>query len=307
MSTAAALVLAMLLDALLGEPRWLWTRLPHPAVLMGRAVAALDQRLNHPSRQRLKGILALLLLAGGALALGALLSLGGPLVEIVIAAILLAQKSLVQHVQGVADGLRLSTGDGRLAVSMIVSRDTRAMSDAQIARSAIESAAENLSDGVIAPAFWFLLGGLPGLLLYKAVNTADSMIGYRTPRHAAFGWAAARCDDLLNLAPARLTALLIALPARQLGNWRAIAADAALHRSPNAGWPEAAMARALNLALAGPRSYDGRMQDLAWVNGGARREIGAADIDAAVKVLWRAWAVALVGVMLLAALSALAD
>jgi adenosylcobinamide-phosphate synthase len=146
---------------------------------------------------------------------------------------------------------------------------------------------------VIAPAFWFLIGGLPGLLLYKAVNTADSMIGYRNARYEQFGWAAARLDDLLNLIPARLTGLTIAALSGQLRAWPAIIADARRHRSPNAGWPEAAMARALNVALAGPRSYDGQMRDLAWVNGDARREIGPDDIDAAVAMLWRVWATTL--------------
>ena len=174
-------------------------------------------------------------------------------------------------------------------VARIVSRDCRDMTQSQVARSAIESAAENQNDGVIAPALWFLVGGLPGLLLYKVVNTADSMIGYRNARYEQFGWAAARLDDLLNLIPARLTGLAIAALSGQLRAWPAIANDARRHRSPNAGWPEAAMARALNVALAGPRSYDGQMRDLSWVNGDARRKIGPDDIDAAVAMLWRDW------------------
>lgn len=305
MSTAWSLVLALILDAAFGEPRWLWSRLPHPAVLMGRAVHRLDRHLNTAPAQRVKGTLALGLLAGGALGLGTVLTQLGPLVVILCAAILLAQKSLVQHVQAVADALRLSTGDARLAVAMIVSRDCRRMTGPQIARSAIESASENLSDGVIAPALWFLIGGLPGLLLYKAVNTADSMIGYRTDRYAAFGWAAARCDDLLNLIPARLTGLLIALSTGQTRHWTAIVRDARRHRSPNAGWPEAAMARALNIALAGPRSYDGQMQPLAWVNETARQQIGADEIDAAVRILWRIWGGTLGLTLLIAGLTLL--
>jgi adenosylcobinamide-phosphate synthase len=217
------------------------------------------------------------------------LRLAGPVVEILVAAILLAQRSLVSHVQAVADALRLSEGDGRLMVARIVSRDCRAMNRAGIARAAIESGAENLSDGVIAPAFWFLIGGLPLMLVYKAVNTADSMIGYRNDRYRDFGWASARADDVLNLLPARLTGLAIAALTGQLRNWPAIAADARRHRSPNAGWPEAAMARALGIALAGPRSYDGQMRDLAWVNGRANRDIGATDIDASARLLWRVW------------------
>ena len=169
-----------------------------------------------------------------------------------------------------------------------------------IARSAIESAAENLSDGVVAPAFWYLVLGLPGLLLYKITNTADSMIGYRTPRHEAFGWAAARLDDVLNWIPARLTALLIALPHGVLRDWPAIARDARRHRSPNAGWPEAAMARALDIALAGPRSYDGRLTDFPWVHPEGNRNPGPERIDAAVAVLWRAWRLIFAGVIVLA-------
>jgi adenosylcobinamide-phosphate synthase len=176
---------------------------------------------------------------------------------------------------------------------MIVGRDTAAMDEAAIARAAIESAAENLSDGVIAPAFWFAVGGLPGMAIYKAVNTADSMIGHRTPRHRDFGWAAARLDDVLNLVPARLTAFLI-LAAH--GAWRAaphLRGEARLHRSPNAGWPEAALAPVLDVALAGPRSYEGRMTDFPWVNPEGRRDADADDVDRACAALWRIWALAL--------------
>jgi adenosylcobinamide-phosphate synthase len=296
------LVLAMLLDALLGEPKWLWDRWPHPAVLMGRAVAALDGALNRGGQRRAKGVLALAILLAGAYALGraiaALPDFG--VLEVVCAAILLAQKSLVQHVQAVADGLRLSLPEGRRAVAMIVGRDTAAMDQAAVSRAAIESAAENLSDGVIAPAFWFLIGGLPLMLVYKAANTADSMIGHRTPRHEAFGWAAARFDDLVNLIPARLTALLIAL-AHGWRDARPILRDAPLHRSPNAGWPEAAMAVVLGVALSGPRAYHGVMQDFPWVWPEGRRDIGPDQIDAACRALWRAWALML-GIAGLAAL-----
>lgn len=288
-----SLILALLLDAAFGEPRWLWSRVPHPAVLTGRAVGWLDRRLNFGSARRARGVLAVVVLAAAAIALGWGLGQVGPVAEILCAAILLAQRSLVQHVRGVTDALRRSTGDGRRAVALIVSRDSRDMTISQVSRAAIESAAENLSDGVIAPALWFLVAGLPGLFLYKAINTADSMIGYRTARHADFGWAAARLDDLLNLIPARLTGLMIAALSGQLRAWPAIVADARRHRSPNAGWPEAAMARALDIALAGPRSYDGQLQPLAWVNEPARQEIGPDDIDATVAMLWKVWGLAL--------------
>jgi adenosylcobinamide-phosphate synthase len=172
-----------------------------------------------------------------------------------------------------------------------------------IARGAIESAAENFSDGVIAPAFWLLVAGLPGLMLYKITNTADSMIGYRTPRHEDFGWAAARFDDLLNVIPARLTAFLIALTHGLTRARPEIARDARLHRSPNAGWPEAAMARALNVALSGPRSYDGKMRDFPFVNDAGHKTIGAPEVEAACTALWRSWGATLSAVALIAVVS----
>lgn len=294
MSGAAILIAALLLDALLGEPGWLWQRLPHPAVLMGRLVGWCDRTFNNGAGRKAKGIGVVLGLVVTGSVLGYVLGLFGPLAEIIVAAILLAQRSLVQHVRAVADGLRLSLPEGRRAVAMIVSRDTRDMAPPAVARSAIESAAENLSDGVIAPAFWFLIGGLPGLLIYKLINTADSMIGYLTPRFADFGWAAARLDDVLNWVPARLTALLIAVPANGLYHWSEIRRDAALHKSPNAGWPEAAMARAIKVALAGPRAYDGVMQEFSWVNPQGARAIGPLQIDACISRLWHAWATGLV-------------
>ncbi|MBU3261122.1 adenosylcobinamide-phosphate synthase CbiB [Roseovarius sp. PS-C2] len=300
MTTATVLICAMLLDALLGEPRWLWNRVPHPAVLIGRAIDWLEERLNIGAARRVKGIAAMALLGCGAVLAGLILSLFGWPVAVIVVAVLLAQRSLVDHVRAVADGLRLSTGEARRAVGMIVGRDTREMNDADIARAAIESAAENLSDGVIAPAFWFLVAGLPGLLLYKVTNTADSMIGYRNERFAAFGWAAARLDDVLNVVPARLTAALIALTHWGLREWRAIMADARQHRSPNAGWPEAAMARALNVALSGPRSYDGTLKHFPWVHRFGRMDIGAGQVEAACAALWRAWGAALAGVVVLA-------
>lgn len=289
MSGALLLTAALLLDAALGEPKWLWSRLPHPAVVMGRAVARLERHLNRGPARRLKGVVALVALVLPALALGWGLERLGPAATIPAAAILLAQRSLVEHVRAVSVALRRSVDEGRRMVARIVSRDCRQMDRAQVARAAIESAAENLSDGVVAPAFWFLVGGLPGLVAYKTVNTADSMIGYRNERYARFGWAAARCDDVLNYIPARLTGLLIAALTGRLRDWPGIARDAARHRSPNAGWPEAAMARALGVALAGPRSYDGRVRDLAWVNEGGRKRIGADEIDRAVSILWRVW------------------
>ncbi len=298
---SGALALALLLDAAMGEPRALWDRFPHPAVLMGRFVGALDDRFNTGGTARGRGVVACVAMVLIAWALGAFLAaLPGTLIDIAVAAILLAQRSLVDHVRDVARGLRQSLAEGRRAVARIVGRNTAAMDEPAVARAAIESAAENLSDGVTAPAFWFLIGGLPGLLIYKIVNTADSMIGYCTPRHEGFGWASARLDDLLNWVPARLTALALWLVSGRPGNWSDIAAEARLHRSPNAGWPEAAMARALDVALSGPRAYHGQMRDFPWVNPTGRRQIGPLEIDRSVKMLWRAWAAGFGVVLLLA-------
>jgi adenosylcobinamide-phosphate synthase len=288
--SATLLLPAMLLDAALGEPRWLWSRAPHPAVLMGRAVGWADATFNAGPQRRAKGAVAMAGLTIGAVASGWLIHIipDFGLLEIIVAAIILAQRSLVDHVRAVADALRLSVGDGRRAVAMIVGRDTAGMTGSEVARGAIESAAENLSDGVIAPIFWYLIAGLPGLLLYKITNTADSMIGHRTPRHEEFGWAAARFDDVLNWVPARITAALIALS----HGWTdpaPILRDGPLHRSPNAGWPEAAMAVVLDVALSGPRSYHGKVTEYPWVNAGGARQIGAVQIDASVRALWRTW------------------
>ncbi|WP_050527872.1 adenosylcobinamide-phosphate synthase CbiB [Pseudorhodobacter aquimaris] len=288
--SATLLIPALLLDATMGEPKWLWDRFAHPAVLMGRAVNFADRRLNHGRARHEKGIIAMVGLGLGAWILGAIIAAipDFGILEIICAAILLAQRSLVDHVRAVADGLRASLAEGRRAVSMIVGRDTAAMDAPAISRAAIESAAENLSDGVVAPAFWFLVLGLPGLMLYKITNTADSMIGHRTPRHEAFGWAAARFDDLLNWVPARITAILIAVSHMQF-QAAPILRDAPLHRSPNAGWPEAAMAVVLNISLSGPRSYNGKMQDFPWVWAEGSRTPGPIQIEAACSALWRTW------------------
>lgn len=293
-STALILLLALLLDGAFGEPKWLWSRIPHPAVVMGRAVGWMDDQFNSGDAKTRSGILSLIALCAGAGIFGLFVS-NLPdygILQTLLAAILLAQKSLTQHVTAVANALRLSTADGRLAVAQIVGRDTRNMDDSAVARGAIESAAENLSDGVIAPAFWFLLLGLPGLLIYKITNTADSMIGYMTPRHREFGWAAARFDDLINWIPARITALLIALTHGTLSKGHLILRDAPLHRSPNAGWPESAMAVALNVALAGPRSYNGELREFPFVHEEGRQTLTANDVDAASAALWRTWGAA---------------
>ncbi len=302
MSHAATLALAMTVDALLGEPRWLWSRMPHPAVIMGGAVAALDRNLNRGAFRRRKGIFAAAILVIVPGLVGLLLQSlpGAGAIEILLVAILLAQRSLSDHVRAVADGLRLSLPAGRRAVARIVGRDTRDLDAPAIARATIESAAENFSDGVVAPMFWYLVFGLPGIIAYKAINTADSMIGYKTERHRDFGMAVARLDDVLNWVPARLSAMVIAAAHFRPDAWRYIRRDAPLHRSPNAGWPEAAFAVCLGVSLAGPRSYGGQTSEFPWVYPEGRRMPSAADIDRAATALWRSWALALALVVFLA-------
>jgi adenosylcobinamide-phosphate synthase len=266
---AGLVIIAMGLDRLIGEPAFIWNRLPHPVVLFGRIIAAFDRRWNRRRDMRgrarqCRGIIAALLLLCIGLVTGAALSLGGPLVALLCLTVLLAGRSLDDHIRAVAIALDAGLEPARTAVGMIVGRSTATLDDGDIARAAIETGAENLSDGVFAPAFWFVVAGLPGLVAYKIINTADSMIGYRNARYRAFGTGAARLDDLLNVVPARLTALLIVIAALFHGRarpaMRAMLQDGKHHASPNAGWPEAAMAGALDVWLAGPRRYGNRIR-----------------------------------------------
>ena len=291
---------ALLLDSLTGEPRWLWSRVRHPVQIMGICIAKLDGLLNIAPHRRAKGVVAVagLLLVFVALGLGLAWLPDGGVVEILGAAILIGHRSLVQHVAAVGVALGQGLPEGRQAVSMIVGRDVAALDESAVSRAAIESAAENFSDGVVAPVFWFLLAGLPGIIAYKLVNTADSMIGYRNEKYHKFGWAAARLDDVMNYIPARLSAGLIALATGSMDAVNVVRADASHHRSPNAGWPEAAMAGAMGVALSGPRVYDGQLTDDSFVNAAGRKDLGPADIARAVNVLWRAWALMFVGVAL---------
>lgn len=291
MTALTLLLIALILDATMGEPDWLWSRFPHPATLMGRCVEWLDTRLNHGENRRNAGIITITILTIGALALGQFIHSipDAGLIEALLASILLAQRSLTDHVNQVANALRSSLSEGRRAVSMIVGRDPSELDESAVARGAIESAAENFSDGVIAPAFWFLIFGLSGIIAYKVINTADSMIGHRNERYEQFGWATARLDDLVNWVPARLTGGLICLAHWSIAAWNTMQADAKHHRSPNAGWPEAAMAGVLGIAISGPRSYNGTMTNLPWVNGEGRKPLGPMDIEDSVRVLWRSW------------------
>jgi adenosylcobinamide-phosphate synthase len=282
---AAILLVAMALDWLVGEPDILWRRIPHPVVIMGRAISWFDRRWNRRvgmtgRGRRTRGGVAIFLLILVAVSLGILLSFGGAITAGIILAVMLAARSLDEHIRAVAVALDDGVEPARHAVGMIVGRDTSHLSEAEIARAAIETGAENLSDGVIAPAFWFLVAGLPGLFVYKLVNTADSMIGYRNARHFAFGCVAARLDDALNIVPARLTALLIccaaALRRRGMAALRTMMKDGRHHASPNAGWPEAAMAGALDVWLAGPRRYGSRVRQARKFNEGGAEADGKA-------------------------------
>ncbi len=299
------LLAALLIEAALGYPARLYAWIGHPVTWIGALIASLDRGLNRESAafaaRRLAGIAALAILLCVTLAASlALVWLCRPagafalLPLALLASTLLAQRSLYEHVATVAEGLENGgLPGGRKAVSMIVGRDPESLDEAGVARAAIESLSENFSDGIVAPAFWLGAGGLPGGALYKAINTADSMIGHKSPRYLAFGWAAARLDDLVNLPASRLTALLLIVAAaldRQAdasAAWRAVRRDARRHRSPNAGWPEAAMAGALGLRLAGPRVYGAVRVEDGWMGDG-RAEATAADIRRALALYRRA-------------------
>ena len=315
---------AALIEAAFGYPAALLARVGHPVMWMGALLDRLEKRLNQPSmpeaRRRLNGLLALAaLLAASALAAFvlqyALLSLLPSLVALallaVLASTLIAQRSLYTHVAAVADALdRQGLEAGREAVAKIVGRETGVLDVAGVARAAIESLAENFSDGVVAPCFWGALLGLPGMAAYKAVNTADSMIGHLTERHAAVGFAAAKLDDALNLPASRLAALWLALAALFHADasprdaLATVRRDAKHHRSPNAGWPEAAMAGALDLKLAGPRTDHGTLTDDAWIGEG-KGVARAADIRRALALYKTACAVQIAVLALLALLIAL--
>jgi adenosylcobinamide-phosphate synthase len=314
--TVALTFIAMLVELCVGYPATLHRAIGHPVTWMGRLIAWLDRALNRetatPQARRAAGVAAVLILLAivGALAFlvqSALLRLPfGILAAALVASTLVAQRSLHRHVADVAAALETGgVAASRQAVAHIVGRDTEKLDAAGVARAAIESLAENFSDAIVAPVFWMAIGGLPGAALYKAINTADSMIGHRTPRHQAFGWAAARLDDLVNLPASRLSALLLVAAAALSGNgagaaWRAVRRDAGKHRSPNAGYPEAAMAGALGLSLAGPRVYGGALVDDAFMGDG-RREAEAADIRRALALYRTADAVLIVllGVLVL--------
>jgi adenosylcobinamide-phosphate synthase len=297
------LLLALILDWYFGEPVALWSRLSHPIVLFGKAVSFIDKRFNYakdkPETQYKKGAISISLLLGSAL-MGAFLLewfigflwIFGFLLELFIVFVLLAQKSLAEHVEAVAQGLKEDgLKGGRKAVAMIVGRDPSSLDKQGVSRAAIESLAENFSDGVVAPAFWYAVFGLPGIIVYKMINTADSMIAYRNEKYLWFGRVAAQIDDLANWLPARISAILIALGAGMLNGMGAFKnamivalRDSGLHRSPNAGWPEAAMAGGADIALGGPRIYPEETVQQAYLNSSGKRDLGVKDIKQAIQI-----------------------
>ena len=301
--TLAILVVALLIDRAIGDPPWLWDRISHPVVLFGRAIFAFDRFFNRKrmsgETRRFNGTVSILVLVAGAAFAGyvldrllAPLGLLGDGVEALAVAVFLAQKSLSDHVRAVAEGLRRDGIEGgRRAVSMIVGRDPATLDEPAVCRAAIESLAENFADGVVAPALWYAVFGLPGLLAYKMVNTADSMIGHKNSKYVDFGRSAARLDDLANWPAARLSAGLIAAGAWLSRGRRAARVaigtalrDSELHRSPNSGWPEAAMAGALDVSLAGPRIYGGARVDEPMMNAAGRSRATVADIEGALDI-----------------------
>ncbi|HRN83595.1 MAG TPA: adenosylcobinamide-phosphate synthase CbiB [Hyphomicrobium sp.] len=320
----ASLALAGLaVEAVCGYPRWLFRAIGHPVSWIGRLIAWCDSAWNRPGHtfagRQLAGIatLALCLAATAAVSFGVVLAADRVLPELlalvvlsIVASAFIAQRSLDEHVRAVADTLETGTLDeARHAVAQIVGRDTTVLDATAVSRAAIESLSENFSDGIVAPVFWLVVGGLPGIALYKTVNTADSMIGHKSDRHLAFGCAAARLDDLLNLPASRLSALWIATAASLLpgasgkGALAAVRRDAPRHRSPNAGWPEAAMAGALGLRLAGPRIYASETVDDHWMGTG-RSEATATDIRRALQIYRLACVIQAATVALLAAVVA---
>ncbi len=294
------LIAAFGIEAVLAYPAILFRAIGHPVSWIGALISALESRLNWPdysdAMRRATGIATMLVLVTVSLGAGLVLDavtrvpILGFVIAVMVVAALIAAGSLDQHVRAVATALRTEgLAGGRQSIAKIVGRDPDALDQAAICRAAIESLAENASDGVTAPAFWFLLGGLPGMIVYKAINTADSMIGHMSDRYRAFGWAAARLDDLVNWPASRLTGLIFIAAAAVVPGasaasaWEVFRRDSRLHRSPNAGWPEAAMAGALGLRLAGPRVYDGKSVDDHWIGDG-RAEATVDDIGRALTI-----------------------
>ncbi len=284
------ILLAIIIDALAGDPRWLYRMIPHPVVLLGKLIAVMETRTNKAEKnswqqfmagvQTSAAVIGIATVAGYFVATLCYSFAAGMILLAVLASSLIAWRSLYAHVRDVMVGLDSSLQEGRVAIAHIVGRDPESLDESAISRAAIESLAENFSDGTVAPIFWFALLGLPGLCAYKAINTLDSMIGHHNERYEFFGRAAARIDDAANYIPARLTGFLIVVAAflvkgaNTKNALKAMFRDASKHRSFNAGWPEAAMAGALGIALAGPRTYEGVEVLDQWMNENGVRDIG---------------------------------
>ncbi|MHA1158117.1 MAG: adenosylcobinamide-phosphate synthase CbiB [Alphaproteobacteria bacterium] len=312
------LTLALIVDAALGDPPALWRRVPHPVVLIGGLISLMERWFNRPRIppiiRRLLGVVAVVVLVVVMAGLGWLVETiaaqftYGWVVITLVVAVMLAGRSLFDHVRAVQTAFWDGVEAARKAIAGVVGRNPGSLDEPRICRAAIETTAENMSDGLIAPALFYVVFGLPGLLAYKAVNTADSMIGHRSDRFAAFGWAAARLDDGFNIIPSRLTALLLCLASPLAGGsigrtFTIMRRDAGTHRSPNAGWPEAAMAGALDVALAGPRRYGERLVDDPYLNQDGRMAAESGDIGRALKVFVGA-GVVFVALVVIAALVA---
>lgn len=307
----ASAALALFVERLVGYPDAVFARIGHPVVWIGKLMAWLDNAPRRdgrtPAETRLRGAAALLVVVLAAFIPSWIIAnlLGhwskGWAAEALIATSLIAQKSMRDHVAAVHTALKSSLAEGRRAVSHIVGRDPATLDESGVARAALESLAENSSDGIVAPVFWYALFGLPGIAVYKAINTADSMIGHKSERHLHFGWAAARLDDLVNLPCSRLTGVLFAaaVPHRFREVFDVMRRDAPKHHSPNAGWPEAALAAALRIRLGGPRKYDGETVTLAWMGEG-RDQLTRDDIRRGLRLYGVATAILLAGMIVLA-------
>ncbi len=293
-------LLALAMDAIIGDPNWLYRKIPHPIAAIGCMMNQLDLFLNRPQvknpTKKILGVLFIIIalsvagIIGWGMQTGLKLMEFGQLLEAILVSIFLAQNSLYRHVRNVAQALVSDGLDAaRLSVSHIVGRDPATLDDSGVCRASIESLSENFSDGVIAPVFWYLIAGMPGILMYKTLNTADSMVGHLSPKYKYFGWASARLDDAANFIPARLTALLIFLTAliipstKGFKSLRSCLTYANRHRSTNAGWPEAAMAGALDIRIAGPRVYNGIVVNDPWMGDG-NPNLRTNDINRALKL-----------------------
>lgn len=296
MGSIVVLLIALVLDALIGDPKTLWKKIPHPVVMMGEAIKYFDKNYNLKSTKNRKqvGLIGLGIASVGIFLLGQLLEmLPYSIVDIIVVTIFLAHKSLIQHAEEVEEALGMSLMEGRLAVAKIVGRDTSHLEESEVVRATVESTAEGFLDGVFAPILWYLVAGLPGLLLYKFVNTADSMIGYKNEQYAEFGWATAKFDDILNYIPARIIPFIVGLSQLSLNPIKAAFEEGSNHRSINAGWPEAAFASVLGVALSGPRSYDGEVHQYPYINPQGRKDLEKGDITDCIKLTWEIWVGAL--------------